>query len=137
MKAAIIGATGYGGAELIRILHNHPHVSIHSVHATSELGKSLSKNYPHMKSIIKKNIEKVSKEVDVVFTATPSGVSMTMAEQFINAGVKVIDLSGDFRIKNKDIYKAWYGIEQAESDLLKQAVYGLTEWVEEDFSKIN
>src|SRR5699024_12787517 len=45
--------------------------------------------------------------------------------------------SGDFRIKNKDIYKAWYGIEQAESDLLKQAVYGLTEWVEEDFSKIN
>ena len=142
MKAAIIGATGYGGAELIRILHNHPHVSIHSVHATSELGKSLSKNYPHMKSIIEKNIEKVniekiSKEVDVVFTATPSGVSMTMAEQFINAGVKVIDLSGDFRIKNKDIYKAWYGIEQAESDLLKQAVYGLTEWVEEDFSKIN
>src|SRR5690625_2418157 len=87
MKAAIIGATGYGGAELIRILHNHPHVSIHSVHATSELGKSLSKNYPHMKSIIEKNIEKVniekiSKEVDVVFTATPSGVSMTMAEQF-------------------------------------------------------
>src|SRR5699024_10250237 len=151
MKAAIIGATGYGGAELIRILHNHPHVSIHSVHATSELGNSLYKNYPHMKSIIKKikkkvnikkktnkikkkkynkkniekvNIEKISKEVDFVFTATPSGVSMTMAEQFINAGVKVIDLSGDFRIKNKDIYKAWYGIEQAESDLLKQAVYG-------------
>src|SRR5690625_6907308 len=95
-----------------------------------------------MKSIIEKNIEKVniekiSKEVDVVFTATPSGVSMTMAEQFINAGVKVIDLSGDFRIKNKDIYKAWYGIEQAESDLLKQEVYGLTEWVEEDFYKIN
>ena len=142
MKAAIIGATGYGGAELIRILHNHPHVSIHSVHATSDLGNSLSKNYPHMKSIIEKNIEKVniekiSKEVDVVFTATPSGVSMTMAEQFINAGVKVIDLSGDFRIKNKDIYKAWYGIEHPENDLLKQAVYGLTEWVEEDFSKIN
>src|SRR5690625_3054682 len=105
MKAAIIGATGYGGAELIRILHNHPHVSIHSVHATSELGNSLSKNYPHMKSIIEKNIEKVniekiSKEVDVVFTATPSGVSMTMAEQFINAGVKVIDLSGDLDRKS-------------------------------------
>src|SRR5690625_4121222 len=138
MKAEIIGATGYGGAELIQILYNHQNVSIHSVHATSELGKSLSKNYPHMKSIIEKNIEKVniekiSKEVDVVFTATPSGVSMTMAEQFINAGVKVIDLSGDFRIKNKDIYKAWYGLEQAESDILKQAVYGLTQWVGDEF----
>src|SRR5690625_6818470 len=115
---------------------------MHSVSSINRISKSLSKKYPHKKSINEKNIEKVniekiSKEVDVVCTATPSGVSMTMAEQFINAGVKVLDLSGDFRIKNKDIYKAWYGIEQAESDLLKQAVYGLTEWVEEDFSKIN
>src|SRR5699024_11870904 len=116
-KAAIIGATGYGGAELIRILHNHPHVSIHSVHATSELGKSLSKNYPHMKSIIEKNIEKVNiekiyKEVDVVFTATPSGVSMTMAEQVINAGGTAIDASGDCRVQHADIYTAWYRIAQ-------------------------
>src|SRR5699024_12340266 len=97
MKAAIIGATGYGGAELIRILHNHPHVSIHSVHATRESGKSLSKNYPHMKSIIEKNIEqvnieKISKEVDVVFTATPPGVSMSTSEQFLYSSVTLIDL---------------------------------------------
>src|SRR5699024_12301914 len=104
---------GYGCAELIRILHNHTHVSIHSVHATSELGKSLSKNYPRMKSIIEKNIEKVNKEkickeVDVVFTSTHSDASLTMAEQFMNPGVIVIDLSSDVRRKTKHIYQAWY-----------------------------
>src|SRR5699024_12552563 len=110
-----------------------PHVSIHSVHATSELGNSLSKNYPHMKSIIEKNIEKVniekiSKEVDVVFTATPSGVSMTMAEQFINAGVKVIDLSGDLRIKKKDKYTARCSAEEGERDIIKQEEERESEW---------
>lgn len=142
MKAAIIGATGYGGAELIRILHRHPHVSVHSVHATSLIGESLADNYAHMQSFLEKdiepvNIDKISQEVDVVFTATPSGVSAKMAEQFITEGVKVIDLSGDFRIKNGKVYQEWYGIEPAKSGLVDQAVYGLTEWVEEDLSKVN
>lgn len=142
MKAAIIGATGYGGAELIRILHTHPHVSIHSVHATAMIGESLTKNYSHMRSFIDKeieavDIEKIRKEVDVVFTATPSGVATNMAEEFLSAGVKVIDLSGDFRIKNPDIYKEWYKIEPAKSALVNQAVYGLTEWIEEDLTDVN
>ncbi len=142
MKAAIIGATGYGGAELIRILHTHPHVSIHSVHATTMIGESLTKNYSHMRSFIDKeieavDIEKIRKEVDVVFTATPSGVAANMAEEFLSAGVKVIDLSGDFRIKNPDIYKEWYKIEPAKSGLVNQAVYGLTEWIEEDLTDVN
>ena len=142
MKAAIIGATGYGGAELIRILQKHPYVSIHSVHATSLIGESLSDYYPHMQSFIYKDIEevnvhKIAKEVDVVFTATPSGVSSNMAGDFLKNGVKVIDLSGDFRIKNTGIYKEWYGIDSANETLVNEAVYGLTEWVEEDFTKIN
>lgn len=142
MKAAIIGATGYGGAELIRILQRHPNMSVHSVHATSLIGESLVNNYPHMQSFIDKNIEqvnitKIAKEVDVVFMATPSGVSTQMAAQFLAEEVKVIDLSGDFRIKDADIYSQWYGIEPAKDTLIDQAVYGLTEWVEEDFSKID
>ncbi len=142
MKAAIIGATGYGGAELIRILQRHPYVSIHSVHATNLIGESLKNYYPHMQTFIEKNIEevnieKIAQEVDVVFMATPSGVARDMAESFLIKGVKVIDLSGDFRIKNSDVYTQWYGINHAEKKLVNQAVYGLTEWVKEDLENVN
>lgn len=142
MKAAIIGATGYGGAELIRILQRHPYVSIHSVHATNLIGESLKNYYPHMQTFIEKNIEevnieKIAQEVDVVFMATPSGVARDMAERFLNKGVKVIDLSGDFRMKNSDVYTQWYGINHAKKRLVNQAVYGLTEWVKEDLMNVN
>lgn len=142
MKAAIIGVTGYGGAELIRILQRHPYVSIHSVHATNLIGESLKNYYPHMQTFIEKNIEevnieKIAQEVDVVFMATPSGVARDMAERFLNKGVKVIDLSGDFRMKNSDVYTQWYGINHAKKRLVNQAVYGLTEWVKEDLMNVN
>src|SRR5690625_3879907 len=98
MKVAIIGATGYGGAELVRILHAHPNVSIHSVHATSLLGEPISNSYPHMKQIIHNHIEdvnvaKISKDVKIVFMATPTGVAKKLAAEFLDKGVKVIDLS--------------------------------------------
>lgn len=142
MKAAIIGVTGYGGAELIRILQRHPYVSIHSVHATNLIGESLKNYYPHMQTFIEKNIEevnieKIAQEVDVVFMATPSGVARDMAERFLNKDVKVIDLSGDFRMKNSDVYTQWYGINHAKKRLVNQAVYGLTEWVKEDLMNVN
>src|SRR5699024_2372847 len=80
------------------------------------------------------NIDKIANEVDLVFTATPSGVARDIAPQFIEQGVKVIDISGDFRIKNRQAYKEWYGLEAAEENLLNKAVYGLTEWIEEDIT---
>lgn len=139
MKVAIIGATGYGGAELVRILRNHSHVSIHSIHASSLYGDLLADSYPHMQTLVDNrieavNIDKLVNEVDLVFTATPSGVARDLAPQFIEQGVKVIDISGDFRIKNREHYKEWYGMEAAEATLLNEAVYGLTEWLEEDIS---
>src|SRR5690625_3325601 len=139
MKVAIIGATGYGGAELVRILHTHPHVSIHSIHASSMYGEQLASSYPHMHTLVddrlqQVDIEKIAKEVDLVFTATPSGVARDLAPQLLEAGVKVIDISGDFRIKDRAAYKEWYGLEAAEEHLLNEAVYGLTEWIEVDIS---
>lgn len=141
MKIAIIGATGYGGAELIRILHKHPQVSIHSIHATSLLGESICESYPHMQSVVDYKLDsvdtdKIASEVDLVFTATPSGVASKIAPKFLEKNVKVIDLSGDYRITNQETYEKWYGIEAADENLLNQAVYGLTEWLEADLSKV-
>lgn len=142
MKVAIIGATGYGGAELIRVLRNHPHVSIHSIHATSMLGEPIESSYPHMQTIIdlqldSVNAKKIASQVDLVFMATPSGVSAKLAPIFLEQNVKVIDLSGDFRIFDRFEYKKWYGIEAAKEPLLHQAVYGLTEWLEIDVTNVN
>lgn len=139
MKVAIIGATGYGGAELVRILHNHPRVSIHSIHASSLYGEPLANSYPHMQTLVNNRIEevdmnKLATEVDLVFTATPSGIARDIAPQFIEHGVKVIDISGDFRIKDRSQYSEWYGLEAANEQLLNEAVYGLTEWMTEDLS---
>ena len=141
MKVAIIGATGYGGAELVRILRQHPHVSIHSVHASSLHGEPLSGSFPHMQTLVDDqlqsvDINKISQEVDLVFMATPSGVAMKLAPQFLENGVKVIDLSGDYRITDQEVYQSWYGIDPADNDLLAKAVYGLTEWVDVDLSEV-
>lgn len=139
MKVAIIGATGYGGAELVRLLKNHPRVSIHSIHATSLHGEPLANSYPHMQQLVEERLEeadvdKIASEVDLVFTATPSGVARQLAPQLIDRGVKVIDLSGDFRIKDQEEYRKWYGLEPSDEVLLNEAVYGLTEWINEDIS---
>src|SRR5690625_5466114 len=81
------------------------------------------------------DIDKISKEVDIVFTATPSGVAMKLAPQFLKRGVKVIDLSGDYRINDQKAYEKWYGIEAADQDLLDSRVYGLTEWIDVDLAE--
>lgn len=140
MKIAIIGATGYGGAELVRILRQHPRVSIHSVHASSLHGEPLSGSFPHMQTIVDDklqpvDVEKMAQEIELVFMATPSGVAMKLAPQFIAQGVKVIDLSGDYRITNQDVFEKWYGMNSADKELLQSAVYGLTEWIDEDISE--
>src|SRR5699024_1778014 len=83
------------------------------------------------------DIEKISKEVELVFMATPSGVAMKLAPEFLNKGVKVIDLSGDFRVTNQKEYEKWYGIKAADKNLLDSAVYGLTEWMDVDVSDTN
>ena len=141
MKIAIIGATGYGGAELIRILHQHPEVSIHSFHTSSQEGLSISQSYPHLQTVVENDLElidpeEIAAEVDLVFTATPSGVSSKLVPQLLKAGLKVIDLSGDYRLKNSEAYEAWYKLESGNKEVLEKTVYGLTEWLETDLEEI-
>ncbi len=132
LRAAIIGATGYSGVELIRILSQHPHVEIAMVISTSQEGQDFSKVYPHLKGIIKARlsaleIDSISQQVDLVFFATPARVAKDLVPRFRDNGVKCIDISGDFRFKSPEIYQKWYQAEAANEKYLKQAVYGLSE----------
>jgi len=141
MKIAIIGATGYGGAELVRILHQHPKATIHSIHSSSQQGDPLYASYPHFQNAVDMklediDIEHIANSVDVVFTATPAGVSSDLVDQLMEYDVKVIDLSGDYRLKDKDLYESWYQNKAGSETSIEKAVYGLTEWVEEDLENV-
>ena len=132
IRVAIIGSTGYGGVELIRLLQGHPRVEITSVISTSSAGVPISKGFPHLTNIINQDldgldIQSIAQKADVVFTATPSGISTPLVPQLLQAGLKVIDLSGDFRIKDGATYEQWYKHPAADPLYVEQAVYGLSE----------
>ncbi|OIJ10476.1 N-acetyl-gamma-glutamyl-phosphate reductase [Anaerobacillus alkalilacustris] len=132
MKAAIIGATGYGGAELVRILHQHDYIKQYSVYTSSQVGMKFSESYPQFNQITNEqlkeiDIDKISEEVDVVFMATPSGISNELTPKIFERGLTVIDLSGDLRFKDQDVYETWYKKKASPKDVLQKAVYGLTE----------
>ena len=112
IKAGIVGATGYGGCELVRFLLTHKEVEIKWVS---------SRTYTD------ENIEAYLDDIDVVFFATPQGVCAKMVNENVLSKVKVIDLSADYRIKNVDTYEKWYGIKHASPEYIKEAVYGLCE----------
>lgn len=132
IKVAIVGSTGYGGVELIRFLWGHPRVEITSVISASSAGSRLTEGFPHLSEIVVQTLDgvdpaEIAAKADVVFTATPSGVSGKLVPELLEAGLKVIDLSGDFRIKDGGIYETWYKHTAPENGLLEKAVYGLSE----------
>jgi N-acetyl-gamma-glutamyl-phosphate reductase len=132
MKVAIIGATGYSGIELIRLLQNHPYVEIEMIISGSHDGSRISEVYPHLDRIVGDklvalDIDQLEKKVDLVFFATPSGVSKDTLPLLMERGIKGIDLSGDFRLKTPGAYEEWYGLQAAEQKYLDQATYGLSE----------
>jgi N-acetyl-gamma-glutamyl-phosphate reductase len=137
LKAAIIGVTGYGGIELLRLLTNHPTIDVHSVHTSSQTGMKLSEVYPHVTNLVNHSLEeidipKIANEVDVVFLSTPSGVSTTIVPELLKENVKIIDLSGDYRLKNPSSYEQWYKKPSALQADLDKATYGLPEWNKEE-----
>jgi N-acetyl-gamma-glutamyl-phosphate reductase len=132
MRAAIIGGTGYGAIELIRLINNHPYLEVGSVVSNSQAGNNFSESYPHLTDIINQPLEsfdvnRLSEQNELVFLATPSGVSSKLVPQLMDKGIKVIDLSGDFRLRSQNEYETWYKHSAPEEKYLSQAVYGLSE----------
>lgn len=134
MKVGIIGATGYGGLELIRFLHNHKEVEQMELFTSSEEGTLFSAKFPHLLDVKDEPLQKIDYEVleqfDVVFASTPSGVSSSLFPPLLHKGPKLIDLSGDFRLKDVTKYEHWYKKTAAPQHAIDASVYGLTEWNE-------
>ena len=131
IKAGIIGGTGYTGIELLRLLHNHEGVEVIAISSRSEAGQSIGEFFPSLAGQTQLRFttpaDKILDECDVIFFATPHGVAMKTAGDFIKKGIKVIDLGPDFRLRDKDEYAQWYGLDNFQDKLLASSVYGLSE----------
>ena len=132
MKVGIIGSTGYAGAELVRILYNHPEAEIVWYGSRSYVDKKFSEVFGNMFKIVNdvckgENLEELASQVDVIFTATPQGLCAGLVSEDVLSKVKIIDLSADFRIKDVSVYEKWYGIPHASPQFIDEAVYGLCE----------
>tara|TARA_B110000971_G_C20005824_1_gene499085 strand:- start:1018 stop:2070 length:1053 start_codon:yes stop_codon:yes gene_type:complete len=131
IKVGIVGATGYTGAELLRLLAMHPEAQVTVITSRSEQGKPVSDLYPSLRGIIDLTFSlpdvDLLAQCDVVFFATPHGVAQGMVASILERGVKVIDLSADFRIRDVATWESWYGQTHGAPELIPQAVYGLPE----------
>lgn len=130
-KIGIVGGTGYTGAELLRLLANHPEVEVTTITSRSEAGKFISDIYPSLRGhynlrFSNPDIEELAK-CDLVFYATPHGVAMDQVPELIDYGIKVVDLGADFRIKDTVEWAKWYGMDHRTPNYVAKAVYGLPE----------
>ncbi|MFC1916041.1 N-acetyl-gamma-glutamyl-phosphate reductase [Chloroflexota bacterium] len=125
-RVGIINVTGYAGVELARLLHQHPEVELASVTGRSAAGQKLGVVFPHLASL-DLTIEAKLGKVDLAFSAMPHKESAAEIIPLIKSGIKVVDISADFRLKDADEYPQWYGFTHPAPQLLPQAVYGLTE----------
>ena len=134
MKIGIINITGYAGSELARILYRHPNVEITSVTGRSAAGQQLNEVFPHLTAMNMPIEEELSGSLDLVFSALPHKASAEACIPVLEQGVKVVDISADFRLKQADEYTEWYGVDHPDPTYLEEAVYGLTELHRDDVS---
>lgn len=132
IKVGIIGATGYAGGELVRLLQGHKEAEIKWYGSKSYINKKYYEVYQNFFQVIDDkcmddNMDKLSEMVDVIFTATPQGFCSSLINEKILSKSKIIDLSADFRIKDVNTYEKWYGINHSSPELINEAVYGLCE----------
>lgn len=131
IKVGIVGGTGYTGVELLRLLAQHPQVELAAITSRGEAGTPVSDLFPSLRGRVDLAFSDPKdaplSRCDVVFFATPNGIAMQQARSLLDAGVRVIDLAADYRIKDVAVWEKWYGMSHASPDLIGEAVYGLPE----------
>lgn len=131
IKVGIVGGTGYTGVELLRLLAAHPQAELTAITSRKEDGMPVADMFPSLRGFVKLAFSAPEKakltDCDVVFFATPHGVAMAQAPDLLEAGVKVIDLAADFRLKDTAMFEKWYGMPHSCPEILEEAVYGLAE----------
>ena len=141
MKIGIIGATGYTGSELVRILTNHPEVEIAMITSESRAGDLFSDVHPFLQGIADQKLVSINDidnyDLDLVFLALPHGVSMDFVKRFKDKKFKIIDLSGDFRLSSKEIYEDWYKINHTFPEGIKNAIFGSPELYYDEIKEAN
>ncbi len=140
IRVGIVGATGYGGRELLRLLAGHPDAQLVAVASTSVAGKALADELPAFKNLVDLEFERFDAQTlrdrcDVVFVAVPGKASMEPVAALREAGCRVIDIGPDFRLKDTHAFSRYYGVEHTAAHLLEEAVYGLVPWYREELGK--
>ncbi len=131
IKVGVVGGTGYTGVELLRLLAQHPQVELRAITSRGEAGTPVADMFPSLRGRVGLRFSDPStsplSDCDVVFFATPNGIAMQQTRALLDAGVRVIDLAADFRIKDVALWEKWYGMTHASPELVAEAVYGLPE----------
>jgi N-acetyl-gamma-glutamyl-phosphate reductase len=131
IKVGIVGGTGYTGVELLRLLALHPQCELAAITSRKEAGMGVAEMFPNLRGHVKLKFSEPAKaglkSCDLVFFATPNGVAMGEARELVDAGVRLIDISADFRIRDIAVWEQWYGMKHACPELVAEAVYGLPE----------
>jgi N-acetyl-gamma-glutamyl-phosphate reductase len=132
IKVSVIGASGYGGAETVRLLVTHPQVQLMHVTAETKKGEAMSSLYPNLRgfvdqTMVEADLERIGSESEVTIVSLPSGMAMNLVPELLKQGGKVIDVAADFRLKQPDLYPQWYKVAHTAPAYLNEAVYGLPE----------
>ncbi len=131
IKVGVVGGTGYTGVELLRLLARHPGVELTAITSRGEAGMAVADMFPSLRRRVSLKFvtpqDAALEKCDAVFFATPNGIAMKQAAELVAAGVRVIDLAADFRIRDVAEWQKWYGMEHAAPELVAEAVYGLPE----------
>ena len=139
IKVGIVGGTGYTGVELLRLLVQHPRCELTVITSRKEAGMQVAEMFPNLRGRVTLAFTEPSREAlsrcDVVFFATPNGVAMNDARALVDAGVRVVDIAADFRIKDVAVWEQWYNMKHACPELVAEAVYGLPEMNREQIRK--
>ncbi|TAF07341.1 MAG: N-acetyl-gamma-glutamyl-phosphate reductase [Nostocales cyanobacterium] len=142
VPVGIVGASGYGGVQLVRLLMDHPEVELVYLGGESSAGKTFADLYPHLGNIVNLKIEAVDPEIiasrcEVVFLSLPNGLACDIAPQLLEKGCKVLDLSADYRFSDLKTYTTWYGTKRTDDTIAETAVYGLPELYRDRIAESN